>query len=171
MPKLKFGLFSKLKTFKGFSLIEVLVAIAILGIVVALAMPNVKKFTEDQEAVNIASDIANTLKTAQSNAQSGVVCPDSAETIDNWAVVVNSPSSYQLNANCTIPHNLYTNSVAGVTITVPDCTANPQISFKGNSVIFPSGGCTFTDGIFTISVEGNNGKQVDIHVSKGGNIY
>lgn len=78
----------------GFTIIEILVAISVLAVVALTTIPAYKKYNETQTLQNASLDLVSTLKTAQTNTQSGIKCTG-GNTPNRWAVVLSS-GSYQL---------------------------------------------------------------------------
>lgn len=87
---------------QGFSLIEVMVAIGIIALIGAISIPNLRKFSSEQEIDNVSLQVLNTLKTAQSSALSRVRCPSSTtgEITNYWKVRLTT-SNYSLLAGCS----------------------------------------------------------------------
>lgn len=86
----------------GFSLIELLIAIAIVALVTAIAIPNLKQFNKSQEIEGAALQLFNTIRTAQSSAAAHIKCP-TGQTSTKWQVDLNlsgSSDTYSLIANC-----------------------------------------------------------------------
>lgn len=77
---------------KGFTLIEILVAIAIIGLIGVVAIPNYRKFQEDQQVTTDSGNLVQALKLAQSNAltsvQSPQCSPPSFSVTVGWDVLV-----------------------------------------------------------------------------------
>lgn len=79
----------------GFTLVELLVVIAIMGLVGMYVLANYGSFGEDQKLKSAVLDIANLLKTAQTNASTNMQCPPSFNT---W--LVEFTDSQNLNLKC-----------------------------------------------------------------------
>ncbi len=128
------------KSSKGFSLIELLIAISIVALVGTVAIPNLNKFSRSQELQTTASQVVDTLKGAQSSAQSRIRCPR-GEPSDTWIVTLSS-DDYSLTAKClaTGDELLYTKNytpsgASGLTIkgTLNVCSSSPS---EPNSTVF-----------------------------------
>jgi prepilin-type N-terminal cleavage/methylation domain-containing protein len=94
---------------KGFTLIEILVSIAILAILGIASVPALRNFNETQNLNNAASDLGYALRTAQNNAQTGARCKngltaveDSADALTNgtWKVTISSTGFTLKASNC-----------------------------------------------------------------------
>lgn len=82
----------------GFSLIEILVAVGIIGLLSAIAFPNLRSFLKQGEIDSAALQVLNTLKIAQSSAHSRIKCPKD-EVSDKWIVRLSS-QGYSLISVC-----------------------------------------------------------------------
>jgi prepilin-type N-terminal cleavage/methylation domain-containing protein len=69
------------KNNKGFTLIEILVVIAIMGIMVTVLLFNYKGYGEVTETANIATQISQTVREAQVNSSSVKVYPPNASGV------------------------------------------------------------------------------------------
>lgn len=99
---------------KGFSLVEILVAVSIIVLLGVIAIPSLKQFSKEQEIDSVALQVLNTLKTAQSSASSRIKCPINSDPADTWTVRLNA-NSYSLIATCqssnqTINQTIFTRS-------------------------------------------------------------
>ncbi len=153
MPKLNFA---------GFSLVEILVAVSITSIVAAVAIPNIRKFAEDQEARNTASSLVADLREMQSNAQTGLKCP-SGTTALSWKITLGVSSYQKFCTDSTSNQSISTVSLSnGVTLVTDSSTCpSTDITFNKNTI---SQDCLMT-------VTGSSGIQIDVNVTKGGTIY
>ncbi|MBI2021687.1 prepilin-type N-terminal cleavage/methylation domain-containing protein [Candidatus Daviesbacteria bacterium] len=159
----------------GFTLVEILVAIAILAIVTVVAIPNIKKFNEDILLQNETSKLAQVLKQAQSNAQTSISCPSDTDPdttarkdthTKNWKVSLSiSTGVYQLRATCVNNDNSDADILKQqyqldnkITVQTFDC---------GTEVVFERSGSTQN---CTITLQNTNAlsQTKTITINKGG---
>lgn len=88
---------------RGFSLVEIIVAISIIALLGAIAIPNLRNLSKEQEIDSAALQVLNTLKTAQSSASSRIRCSND-EASDSWTVRL-APGNYSLIAGCQTSGN------------------------------------------------------------------
>lgn len=157
----------------GFTLVEILVSVAIIAMISILAIPNFKAFNESQSLNNATQDLVSTLRSAQANAQLGALCP-SGRASSSWSVYfANSTSGYQLQASCVNPSpppattteiRSTTQLPQSISLSSPDCGAFPiNISFTLNN---PSIACSI---VVTDHNIGSNNAQT-IVINQGGAI-
>lgn len=136
---------------RGFSLVEVLVTVAIIAIITGVALPNFRNLSQNQEMDGAAQKLINIIKLAQSSATTHIKCP-TGESSNNWNVDLTS-TTFTLNANCSgavdkvTSSGSYTSgqdSATTFTMTNDKCTAgqtlkiifvNRQISYTCNGTL------------------------------------
>lgn len=156
--------------YRAFTLVEILIAITLISSLSVLAIPNLRKFNEDQVLADTTNDLVRALKQAQSSSMSGIRC--SAGTSTSWSVEFSSSTfkilcSYNLAGVAATPENFYEKTVSGVTITCTGGVGTPRIIFNKNEV--SATGCTATSGKYTINVVKGSQSKI-ITVDKGGSI-
>lgn len=120
---------------RGFTLVEILVAISILALIGAISIPNLRRFNDTQTLQNATNDLARVLREAQSSANSRVSCSQTL-VARNWAVRI-SGNSYQLEASCYDPGSAGPSPVPEVRyVPGPDVVNGVTVNART-----PSGGC------------------------------
>lgn len=85
---------------RGFTLIELLVVIAIMAVLGAFTIANFHSFGEDKELENVALDIVSQIKTAQTNASTGVKC-ENLTAIYGWRNdIYHQSDGYKVRLSC-----------------------------------------------------------------------
>lgn len=97
---------------RGFTLIEILVAIALISTMAVIALPNFRTFGENQDIKNSSLELVRSLRQAQSSATSGTRC--STKPSDNWTVKVRQ-NGFQIVGNCLDP-----------AVDIPPATPSPE---------------------------------------------
>lgn len=98
----------------GFTLIEIMVALGIMALIGAVALPNLRNFSRTREIEDTASGFINVLKMAQSSAASRIKCP-SGEAAVNWQVILNTSTasdSYTLVCQASAAQTVFTSPFA-----------------------------------------------------------
>ncbi|MBI2011562.1 prepilin-type N-terminal cleavage/methylation domain-containing protein [Candidatus Daviesbacteria bacterium] len=156
----------------GFTIVEILITITIIGILTLIAIPNFRKFNKEQLLRNFATDLIYNLRKAQINAQSGVKCPDGNPSV-TWGINFLANSSYELIATCE-GSNYTGNAVSTPNITLStNCGAYPSVlKFNQNGVIYPdSSSCpSLGNQIFAVTLSDST-KNYILNIDKGGAIY
>lgn len=88
---------------RGFTLIELMVVIAIIAVLVVIAVPSYTQYNNNQTLNEAANQMQTVIRQAQNNAQTGTVCKISGGTskATNWYVDISEDSSG------TLPLNTY----------------------------------------------------------------
>lgn len=160
---------------KGYTLIEILVAITIIGLLFSFGYSNFRDFARRQALSGVAKTLQGDIRLAQSKAIAGEkpeqvsgyadVCQPGSVLISHNFYVASS-TEYQIQASCTagvVPTKIVT-MPAGISVSVP--VPNP-ITFKvlGRGTNIESGG----NAIVTLT-EDATGNQVTITISSAGEI-
>lgn len=164
----------------AYTLIEVLVTLAIVGILFAVGYANFRDFTRRQSVLDSAKEIQGDLRLAQSMALTGEVpagdpkCTGSNTFSGyNFSVLTTGPfplASYEIIAKCTGAGGVATTATKIVslssTVTLSKPNPNP-ITFNGlgNGTNIPGG----INALINITQVGT-GNKVTVSVSSGGQI-
>lgn len=100
LPSEKFS-----RDFSGYTLIEILIAITIIGLIFSVGYINYRQFSRKQALFSVARGVKSTLRFAQERALAGEK-PSEAEclsqgSLNGYDFFVDSNVSYRIQANCT----------------------------------------------------------------------
>lgn len=162
----------------AFTLVELLVVIAVMAIVGVFTLANYKSFGEDQNFKNASLDVQSFLRLAQSNSTSGLKCQsqDTGNTL-GWIVAFTTAS--QLDLKCqnssgiigslkklSLPENI---SISSITAGIWNCPFGTTVTFAPLYGTITSS-CPANSIIITLlNSKTSNTKQVI--VEQGGRIY
>lgn len=112
-----------MRTARGFTLVELLVVMAITAILGTVVFVNFKDFTQDQVLNKATGQIQTYLRLAQANATAGVLCNNQGGA--DWRI--NFKDKTSINLECSI--NNFANIVSSKTLTLEnvqiDSVASP----------------------------------------------
>lgn len=83
----------------GFTLVEIIIAITILAIAGVVAVPNLKKYNQNQNIDTAVSDTIQAIKRTQSNATSGMECSVGSFPTSGWSITL-ANDSYSISGIC-----------------------------------------------------------------------
>lgn len=169
----------------GFTLVEIIVAVAILSLAAVVAVPNFNKFNQDQTLSLATGELITTLRQAEANAQSGVKCGDNnGNPSVNWYISFSGLGDYyELKATCQTDPILTTylkKTIALNTITVSTVCSDNSTPLSGvfltfNSTTYPSSPSVYpciAPAIFMIKLTSSKSNKSDyVRVDQGGAIY
>src|SRR3989344_7888355 len=84
---------------RGFTLVELLVVVAIISGLAGIFVPKFLNYSNFQELQNAAADLHSQVRLAQNNAQSGVICSKNISS-STWYLKFESDSSYKIETTC-----------------------------------------------------------------------
>jgi type IV pilus assembly protein PilA len=112
------------KSKKGFTLVELLVVLAVIGVLATILLANYNNFGARQEVRNAAAELKTNLRKYQTfaisgqknptNLTAGLGCNSHDRQLDHYEIVVSSPSTYNVNIVChevNPPHAVTTEPV------------------------------------------------------------
>ncbi|MBA6391649.1 GspH/FimT family pseudopilin [Colwellia sp. BRX10-3] len=163
------------KLIKGFTIVELLVGIAIIGILTAIASPSLSQFMVQSRVDNEVSEIHRLILAARSSAiNSGrnvTLCPLSGTTCSaNWqnelSVFINSDNTLA-NNNSFVSANEELIKVKG------KINTGDKLQFSQNLIIFAPTGRLISggNGNFSYCPKGNNDLSRGVEISLSGRIY
>ncbi|WP_439887519.1 GspH/FimT family pseudopilin [Pseudomonas sp. MBLB4123] len=151
-----------MRSVKGFTLIELMISIALLGVIVSLAAPAMGDFVIRQRVSGQASELMLAMSFARAEAAKRnaniVVLPATNSTTgwsDGWCV---GPESM---INCT--HNDRLRSFSGassVAITSDFLASNPKLTFKRDGTVISNRPFTVTSP--RLKATGNDARCIDL---------
>lgn len=115
----------------GYTLIEILVVLTIIGLLFNFGYVNFRDFSRRQAVVGAAKTIQGDLRLAQSDATTGQKPSDGScdlpKTLDGYSFYVIPPSEYKIEANCGATTTVIkdVNLTSGITISIP--SINPVL--------------------------------------------
>lgn len=148
---------------KGFTLIELMIAIAILGVIVGLAAPAMGDFLIRQRVSSQANELMLALAFARSEAvksNTSIAIIPATNSSDGWSDgwCVGPESSMN---NCNHSSRLRTfSAVSGVSVSSPYRTSNPKLYFKRDGTL--NGAQPFRITSSKLKATGDDARCVDI---------
>jgi len=160
----------------GFTLIEMMVTIAIAAILMALAVPSFTRFIDDNAIRGACEELRNSLSLARAEAIRGSrlvhVAPACATPSwsTGWAVFTDSgstPDCYDPNDGLVMRANQPTRNVAVTLVASP--VTSPYIAYNGSGVTRMSDGAILS-GTFTCTISGSSAPQRTVVVNTFGRV-
>jgi prepilin-type N-terminal cleavage/methylation domain-containing protein len=159
---------------KGLSMVELLLSLALVGLMVAVALPNLRGFSKTQEIDSAAATLVDVLKNAQSSASSHIKCPDGTAPV-NWNVILNG-SNYVLNCSAASNQQVSTRSYKGdpnspttFTLATDKCTPLTFI-FANQQLIYQCGGVDQAAWPVRITFSGAGGTLTKVVIVEAGGV-
>lgn len=153
---------------KGYTLIEILVALTIVGLIFGIGYVNFRDFARRQALAGVARSIMGDLRLAQEQALAGkkpaVVACNPPNELNGFNFRVTGASSYQLEANCSGGNSITKSATLPTDVSISIPSPNP-ITFK----ILGQGTNLSADATISLTQSGTANTKV-VTVTSGGEI-
>lgn len=172
----------KLLSEKGFTLIEILVAVVIISLIGIVFFPNLRQFNSDQQYRNEVLELKNNLKSAQNMFTTGTRCT-ATEGATAWSLLISGSTSLTNNlkaycitsAQVSSVKNLTVTSVPGTSIQSSTCGGTPttiELRFNKSGFSYSCNGGAFTTGTFSLQLQNklNTSQSTTISINTSGTI-
>lgn len=159
----------------GFTLIEILISIAIISLAGVFVLPNLGKFNTGQQVLNVASELKTVLKNASSRTASNIKC-NNTNASSAWQVIINktTPVSFSLEAVCdnnNIVRHYSSAITQNVSIASSSCTSYPvTLTFMPSEFSYTCQGLSSVKADFSITLTDSQDstQKTTITITKGG---
>ena len=160
---------------KGFSLVELLVVVAILGVLAGLAAPSFTSLIRSNRLTAAANDLVGAVALARSEALKraqrvvlctsldSATCDNSASWGDGWIVFLDSDNNSARNV-ASEPLLRVGQSNEGVTSAVAGATVANYISFTSRGAARTTAGA-IQSGVITLCIPGQRARRLDLVAS------
>jgi type IV fimbrial biogenesis protein FimT len=151
----------------GFTLLELMTALAVVGVLVAIATPSFKQFAANSRTVASANSLANALAVARSEAlrrsmpvsicasQNGQACQDTPDWSGGWLVFTDNSGTVGVLDSTDLAIQAWPAPAGGVTVTLVAANADHYVRFDARGM----NDRTTTD-TFTVAVAGCKGNNI-----------
>lgn len=138
---------------KGFTLLELLIVVVMMAVVMVVAVPQFYKFNSNQALQTAAGELQTVVRTAQTNAASGVNCNSPGTTSSSdWHITFSDQKNYKMEATCngsgtaTLKGYSLPANVSISDINIEGCV-DEQVNFQNYGVVFGNVTTAVTYGI------------------------
>jgi type IV fimbrial biogenesis protein FimT len=159
----------------GFTLLELMTALAVVGVLVAIATPSFKQFAANSRTAAAGNSLANALAVARSEAlrqstpvsicasQDGKTCQDTTDWSIGWLVFTDNSGTKGLLDSTDVAIQAWPAPAGGVTVTLVATNADHYVRFNARGMNDRSTTDTFT--VAVAGCRGNNISQIAVTAS------
>lgn len=164
---------------RAFTLIEVLVAIAITALAGVIALPGLRSFADRQQLSNSFNQLQTTINQTRSNAQNKAICVNNGAASTDWQLYFDSNSSFSIRALCPESNTQTTFPQKDTTITLSTsptpqtCTKDSYINFNnatGQASLYCNGLLVASTDKLSLTIKLNSNPSITktININQGG---
>ncbi|MDO8573518.1 MAG: prepilin-type N-terminal cleavage/methylation domain-containing protein [Candidatus Daviesbacteria bacterium] len=169
------------KSAYGFTLVELLVVIAVMALISTVVLANYRSFGEDQKLKNAVLDIQSQLRSAQTNATTNIKCK--TKTADYWRISIFGQTDIRLRCiefnpfpnivdkKLTLDPNIQIDSVSGNPAAFCPSVLSFDITFAPLTGKITLGSTTNCTSLTVTLKNTKTGNTKSLVIEQGGRIY